>query len=870
MRTAMAFAFSMAVVTSAMAAEIALETDTLRLTLSPDGQVTSLVNKQSGKEYAVAYPLASARKGKARTMARKLSIDRDVLQVTFGSFGIRAQIAVERHPRYLTFHLKAVEGDPEEITFLQLRTAAPERATWGGILWFADLCIGIVEREPETRAAYRGGKTGWLSATACADPGIGSHSVALYACAHAQVREVVGEIERAFGIPVGVQAKSNEPNRRSYVMGAVRGEDVDQLIEYARRGGFGSILMTIGSWASYGQKYRVPERYWPGGLPQLKAAVDKIHAAGMLAGAHMFASKVPKRGEYTAPIPDPRIYKDHFAVLAKEIDGKTDRIVTKEPPKDWPRLPGTRDIHLDDELITYTELSLDKPYGFVGCRRGAYGTQAAAHKAGARMGRPVTDESRGIFIIDQKTDLLDEVAGNIARTYDGAGFDWMYFDGAEDVPPPRWYTTTMAQLGVIRRVKRKPVIVQNAASGPFCWHFVTRRGQRDYFWISMSSKDEVDDAITRSVPRVRQGLLAAEIGWFQWRNPTHQDPRTQIDEFEYAYTKALGADVAVSVQATALRMEAHPQRDAILHTIGKLEKLRIDNYFSEEVKQRVLTPHTDFLLLKDDAGNYRLQRAREIPFVAGTSRQVRAMIADRIGKTTTVSIWNVLGKAHLDVALLPEKCTFTDYAGNALEVQTLPGSIVRIPVTNRLYMKTTLSRGLLRMSFRRAKVTPILPDMIIVQAEDAKKTVGRFTTGRKLGIGFAQTIGDIVVPTDGFVMMQAEEKDYLEYSVDIPKAGTWRLWAHVRYEDTNSNSFYLAAPANEAEPKRFGNDYNFGFWHWDGGTNLKLPKGLFTFRLYSREAKAKVSPALDMLLLVNDRSYAPTVSDVRKVMKRAK
>ena len=867
MKTALALGSCAVMAMSAAAAQMTLETDTLRLTLSGDGQAASLVNKQNGKEYAVAYPLASARKGKVRTMARKLSMAGDVIHVTFGSFGISAQIAVERHPRYLAFELRSVEGDPEEITFLQLRTAAPERLTWGGILWFEDFCLGIVEREPETRVGYSGGKAGWLSATACADPGIGSHCVALYGCARGDVRAVVGEIEKTFGIPVGVQAKSNEPNRRSYVMGAARAEDVDQLIEYARRGGFGSILMTIGSWASYGQKYRVPERYWPGGLPQLKAAVDKIHAAGMLAGAHMFASKVPKRGEYTSPIPDPRIYKDHFTELAQGIDAKADRIVTKEPPMGWPRLPGTRDIHLDEELITYTELSLDKPYGFVGCRRGVYGTQAAAHKPGARMGRPVTDESRGIFIIDQKTSLLDEVAGNIARTYDGAGFDWMYFDGAEDVPPPRWYTTTMAQLGVIRRVKRKPVIVQNAASGAFCWHFVTRRGQRDYFWISMSSKDEVDDAISRTAP-IRDGLLAAEIGWFPWRNPTHRDPRTQIDEFEYVYTKALAADVAVSVQATAERMEAHPQRDAILQIIGTLEKLRIENYFPESVKERVRTPHTDFMLLKDDAGKYRLQRAREAPYVAGTSRDVRAMIADPIGKNTTMSIWNVLGKCYLDVALLPEKCTFTDYEGNPLEVQTLPGSIVHIPVTNRLYMKTTMSRGAVRMAFRRAKVTPILPAMIVAQAEDANKVVGRFATGKKLGIGFAQTIGDIVVPTHGFVMVKPEERDYLEFAVDVPKEGSWRLWAHVRYEDTNSNSFYLAAPANAAEPERFGNDYNFGFWHWDGGTRLKLPKGPFTFRLYSREAKAKVSPALDMVLLVDDQAYEPTVSDVRKAMKQ--
>ncbi|NOZ22420.1 MAG: hypothetical protein GXP25_15170 [Planctomycetes bacterium] len=854
-----------------LAQDIVIENDVLRLGLSADGKVTSLLDKGTKKEYAVAYPFATAMKEKQRTSARKLSMEGDTLKVAFGSFGIRAEISVEKQSRYIVFQLKKVEGDPEEITFFQLQTIAPEAASWGNILWFGDYCIGIVEGEPETRTRYGGGKNGRLYAMAYTDPGIKNNRVALYGCKKGDIRQVVGEIEKAFDIPMGVEVKFNEDNRRSYVMGRVGAADVDKLIDYARRGGFGSILMVINSWASYGNKYAVPERYWPGGLPQLKAAVDRIHAAGLKAGAHMFASKVPKYSDYTSPIPDKRIYKDCFAILAEDMDERTDRIVTKEPPTGWPRLPCTRDIHMDDELITYTELSLKPPYGFAGCKRGAYRTKPAAHKAGTKMGRPVTDESRHIFIIDQRTSLIDEVASNIARTYDGAGFDWMYFDGAEDVPPPRWYTTTMAQLKTIMRVKRRPVIVQNAASGPFCWHLVTRRGQRDYFWISMSSKDEVDDAIERVVPRVRRSLLAVEIGWFQWRIPTPQDFRTQIDEFEYLYTKALGADVAVSVQATADRIERHPQRDSILYIIGKLEELRIKDYFPERVKQEVLAPHKDFLLVQDEGKKYHLQPARELPFVAGTSREVRAMVARPINRVTTVSIWPTVRKVYLDVALLADKVEFTDYAGRPLKVDVLPGSIIRIPVMDRLYMKVKgMGMGTVRMAFRRAKVRPILPEMILIQAEEASRIEGRFTKGKEAGLGFQGASGDVIVPTGTFAMRKCEGKDYMEYTVDVPEAGTWKLWVHVRYAGANSNSFFLVAPAEGGTPTRFGNSANYGFWHWDGGAVLTLPKGPFTFRICPRETKAKLSPALDALLLVNDATYTPTSQDVKALLKKAK
>jgi hypothetical protein len=235
-------------------------------------------------------------------------------------------------------------------------------------------------------------------------------------CPREQLANEIEEVEKMFALPGGIGLKSNEDNRRSYLMvGGLNAENADRLIQHAKEGGFGSILMVIGTWADYGRKYVVPERNFPGGLAQLKAVVDKIHAAGMKAGAHMFSTKVPKRSEYTSPKPDPRLYKDLFTQLVQPLDEKADRVVTQEPPADWPRLPGTRDIQVDDEIIEYTELSLTEPFGFTGCKRGMYGTTPAAHKSGASLGHVVTDESRGIFIIDQKTDLLDEVAEHRAH-----------------------------------------------------------------------------------------------------------------------------------------------------------------------------------------------------------------------------------------------------------------------------------------------------------------------------------------------------------------------------------------------------------------------------------------------------------------------
>ena len=856
------------------AQDIVLQSSHLRLTLGSDGTVKGVTDLAGNKEYGTpGGHFCTITEGKKRIAAWRLSLDGDTLEADFTDCATRRiTFTVTKGAHAILLQIAQVDGNPDEIEFAALRTIPPERASWGNILWFPDFCLALVPGEPEVRTSYGGGKDGRLSASVYRELGIIGRRLAILGCPRDQFPKEIEEVEKLLALPGGIGMKSNDDNRRSYLMvSGINAQNADRLIQRAKDGGFGSILMVMGTWADYGRKYAVPEKNFPGGLPQLKAVVDKIHAAGMKAGAHMFSTKVPKRSMYTSPKPDPRLYKDIFVALAQPLDEKSDRIVTQAPPDGWPRLPGTRDIQVDDEIIEYTEPSLADPPGFTGCKRGAYGTTPAVHKTGSTLGHVVTDESYGIFIIDQKTDLLDEVAQNIARTYDGAGFDWIYFDGAEDVPPPTWYTVSNGQLAVIKRVQRKPTIVQVAASGPFGWHFITRAGQRDYFWLSMDSKDEVDDAVSRSAPGAKAALLAAEIGWFPFSAPSPSRPGrrgagTQIDEVEYLYTKALAADAAVSMQARPETFEAHPHSGPILAIMRQLEELRVKNYFSEDVKKEVLTPHQDFMLVADAKGGWHLQRAREMPFVAGTSEKVRAFMAEPVGNEVTVSLWNVSQKMNIELALLPEKVKFTDYEGKPVEVQVLPGARIVVPVTTRLYMRTeAANRSYLLWAFRAAKVTPIPPAMLVSQAE-AGKISAHFTTANKAGVRFAGTMGDCVVPDADFDRNKGEDSA-CDYVFDVPRAGTWYLWARVRYEDVDSNSFSLLAPGMAA-PQLFGNtDATLGAWFWEGPAKLDLKPGPNTIKFLGRESRRRLSPALDALCLVDDPTYLPIDKDIRAAMK---
>ena len=867
MRKATLAAALLTALASAHAATV-FEAEWLRVELGADGTLTRLFDKASGTErLRTPTPFCQVVVDGKRYGATGLKAQEDRLRFTFDVDGVAVTLRVATKLRYLVFAIDAVEGKPTEVAFAQVRTKGATRSSWGGILYFAESCIGLVEGAPEARLTYGSGKGGSLGATAYADLGIKGQQAALYGCPRDKIREVVGEIEKAFNIPLGIGLKTNDANKRSYLMAyGVNHRNVDRLIEHAKAGGFGTVMFIHGTWAHFGHKYAVPESRWPGGVAQLKAAVDKIHAAGMLAAAHMFATKIPKRSDYMTPVPDKRLYKDRFIALGADVDAKADFLPTAKPPTGWPRLPGTRDLHVDDEVLTYSELSLAPPYGFKGCKRGAYGTTPAPHKANATVAHIVTDESRGIFVIDQKTDMLDEVAANIASTYEAAGFDWPYFDGAEDVPPPRWFTTSMGQLALIRKLKRKPVAVQVAASGTFSWHLVSRVGQRDYYWQSMDPKDEIDDAITRSVRRARNCLMAAEIGWFPLRTRGRRLGGTTIDQVEYLYAKALSVDAAVSMQASAERFDRLHHRGPILHIMKQLEDLRVKGYFPEAVKKRVRTPHADFMLARDKAGRYHLQRAREIPFVARTSLDVRAFRLEKLDGVPIVTLWNTGPRMWMQLDTPADTIGLTDYLGKPVAVESLPGGRCRFLVATRLYMNCA-KMWRPRMTFRRARVTPVPPAMVCAQAE-AGKLAGQFTLGSKTEVAYPKAIGDYVVPAAHFARDKASQS-HTEFTLDVPHDGTWYLWARVRYLDTNSNSFFLTHIGGPIERLKFGNTLEaYNHWFWEGGIALRLKKGPCTIRLEGREGKRHTSPALDAICLVDEAGHVPTDAAVRKALAK--
>ena len=848
-----------------------LKSDSIRLEITAAGKVISLAAACSGLELArPAGVFASATIAKQTVAVTSVSADGNRLKLGFGESGVTAVVSWAARGDLLLLTLDQVNGAVDELTWLHLHCApAPQVLCSRHVLKYEDVSVALIAENPECLVRSNGGGEPYMMATTYPTLKLAPARVALMGGTWTDLPDAIQSAEELFGIPLGIKAKRSAAARGSYLMiSGVAQDNVDRVTAWAAAGGFGSILIIHGTWGHFAHRYAVPTHTFPDGIKALRAAVDRMHASGVLAGAHMFSSKIPKGADWNKGKAERRLYQDRSLVLVEAMDTGTDRIVTTGPPTDWPVLTGTRDIRIGDELMAYTDLALDAPFGFTGVRRGLYGTDAREHAADEPVTHVKTDESRGIFIIDQNTDMIDEHAQDIANTYNAAGFDWIYFDGAEDVHEPRWYTTSNAKLEVIERLDRKPVLVQAAAGSPFSWHLTTRVGQRDYFWQSEDPKDEVDDAISSSVPRAHREMMVADLGWFPLKPSTEHVRGTQLDDVEYLAAKAMACDMTYSILTSVGRMEPIVGLDAMLYVMARYEHHKFAGTFGPQTKAKVLRPREDYMLVELPDQPPRMVRARELPYCARTGHLVRALRADPVDGVRVVSLAPVSRRATIEFSFDQRRVEFVDYKGDPWQVEWLPGSRVRVPITTRVFMRVTGGSSNLRDELRRARATVLRPAMIAVDAGKPDRITGSFAIGAETGIAAPGAMSAIIVPTAS-MNTETGRQHWLEYVVDVPRSGRYYLWIRVRYLDTNTNSFFLHDPENPDEPVRLGNRIgDYGYFFWDGGVPLDLEGGTTTLRITGREARLNESPMLDQMMLVyDDALYTPTDSDVGTAMQ---
>ena len=684
--------------------------------IGADGAARSLIHKSTGEECLAAEvrtPICAITQyrpydnenfliypAKPRVFpACRVERRGDRLYVGFEDTYDIAVIRLDIEDDYIGFSLERVDyrieaygvkRQTEIDEFALLRLPLRPRAhfgEWLNVVWDDRVAVNLLGTHPGTRIdAFPTAEATTLYAGLDAQVGLFGPGAALVVSSREGLLPAIGQIERDYDLPRGVESRRDGSYRCSYYsLRGVTPENIDAHIEYARRGGFRTMMVYYVDFARSCGHYGWREEY-PGGMEDLRYVTDRIRAAGMIPGLHFHYSKVGVNDPYiNGGHPDTRMNSVCELVLAEPAGAADTVLVVEGNTQGLRREEGRRLLHLGDELISYADCTTRPPYMLTGCRRGLHNSQPAAHAAGSRARLLDVDDWPLFVRIDQNTGIQREIAGRLGRIYAEAGFRFVYFDGAEDVPMPYWYNVSRSQSVVYDVLRPAPLFAEGALKSHFGWHILSRGNAFDIFppeYIRPAMKKYT----LRCAARNAEDFTAVDFGWVNYLAPGGATIGMQPDMYEYIYCKALAWDAPVSLVGNLEELRRHPRTEDNLRVMERWERAKLADAFTPEQKERLKDPDREFFLFEDSQGRFELYPCRQL--TPNDESGVRAFLFRR-GTKSCILYWHTSGEDQLRLTLPASRPTLTDDRGRRIAFRR-EGRLCLLPAAGRAVLELDL------------------------------------------------------------------------------------------------------------------------------------------------------------------------------------
>ena len=694
---------------------IVLENSDFRLVIGEDGRARSLVHKGTGQECLeplAAVPMFTLTQYRpydnelqlaypARVThfpAKSVQKHGDSLLVSFALVDYEATIVYDITDHYVAFSLlglsykgftdltEKLKTPVEETLFLQLPVRARKNVgEWLNVTWDDEVAVNLLATDPFAKiditpcANYLLFQAGTVDAVKT--EGVGA---ALITTATPNLLDRIATLEKDYNLPPGVESRRRPEYKHSYYeIEKATPQNIAAHVEYARRAGFRELVIYYTSFArTVGHFAWQPE--YPNGMEDLQGVVKQVSDAGLIPGIHLHYNKCHKEDAYVTPRPDPRLNLRETFTLAEPLDASATTITVEENPRLCTLDEGRRILKIQNELVSYERYTPSPPYQFLDCQRGALGTTAGPHEPGTILG--VLDvDTWPIFVrFTQDSSIQQEVAERLGRIYGEAGFRFTYFDGAEDVPPPFWFTVSWAQWQVWQKLDPKPLFSEGACKSHFSWHILTRGNAFDVF------KPEVLKAAVRAYPaaearRAAKDFTSLNFGWVGYWAPSPETLGTQPDMLEYVSSRAAAWNCPISYRPDLKQLAAHPRTADNLEVLKRWEDVRANNWLTQAQKDAMKNLQQEHILLVNEAGALELVPYAQIEKVAGAGQPARAFVFTRAAKTYVV-FWHTSGAATLAVPLPADRLRLMKELGKPIAVRPFEGG-VRLPLAGRHYLE---------------------------------------------------------------------------------------------------------------------------------------------------------------------------------------
>lgn len=710
--------------------DVVIENSEMKLVIAPDGRAVSLMHKPTGQEclsqsgsvpaFEITLHLPYNNEMQLKSVAKTAVVPADSvywqgndLQVSFSGLHIVATVKVKVTEHYFAFSFDHYEfrfppfGDQRKhpidgFTILQLPVKERKNfGEWLNVVWDEEVAVNLLATTPFTKIDgwQTTGGTMMKGEMVSAVGGDGA-GVALITTATDGLLDAIGQLEHDFNLPRGAESRKQPEFGYSYLLlSDVHSGNVDDYIEYAKRAGFKAILIYYYSFASTTGHFNWNAKY-PGGMADLQKVVNKIKDAGMIPGLHFHYNKAQKEDAYVTPVPDHRLHLLRVFSLARPLTRDGDTLWTEENPQGCTLDEGRRILKVGKELVAYTGYMASPAYGFTGCTRGHLNTCASEAEMGEKFGLLDVDNWPIYIRFDQNTSIQREVAERLGDIFNGAGFRFAYFDGAEDVHEPFWYNVSKAQLEVYNCFDPAPLFAEGAFKSHFSWHIITRGNAFDVF-----KPDYMKEAVRKhQIPAAREmasSFTPVNFGWIRDELPQENSLGLQPDMVEYICSRGAAWDCPVSLKGDLGRFPSYPRGQDNMEVLRRWEEFRLSGNITQSEREALKNPDQEHLLFVNREGNFELLPCRQIVGVAGGSKDVRAFSYSRKGKNGVV-YWHTTSKGKMEV-VVKGQFRLSEEFEQEIPVDGEGGKLI-LPVGNRRYLETNLSAEELIKIFENGKV----------------------------------------------------------------------------------------------------------------------------------------------------------------------
>jgi hypothetical protein len=465
------------------------------------------------------------------------------------------------------------------------------------------------------------------------DGGVVGSKIALFACPAAKALDTIGVIELAEGLPHpmldGVWGKL-APNATSSYLIVDFGEDtIDRAIEMTKHAGL-KYLYNSSPFETWGH-FELRKSLFPHGWDGFRMCADKARKAGVRLGFHTLSNFITPNDPYVTPVPDPRLARIGASVLQGDIDASRKEITVAEPDF-FRQATDMNTVVIGEELVRYDSISGEAPWRLLKCKRGAYGTKAAAHSTGASVGK-LMDQSYHVFLTD--ADLAQEVARNIAHFCNQTGARQLSFDGLEG----NWSTGygqygrtlfTKAWYDELSPELQGQVINDASNPGHFNWHIYTRMNWGEP-WGAGFRKGQTLYRFKNQL-YFERNLMPHMLGWFALSGQTTKEDAEWLLARAAGYNAgfALATSLASTAQlaadpSSAEALQKYGATPAILEAVHQWETARLAGAFPEKIKEELRDNNREFHLEPVGRNSWNLYPVATLePRTLGTAIRIQS------------------------------------------------------------------------------------------------------------------------------------------------------------------------------------------------------------------------------------------------------